>query len=69
MSIFWKGIFEMKKHTVREEDDTNRFLELYEHLSGQGQEMANIVLKIGSSKILTDQEFDILIKNLMRPRS
>lgn len=59
----------MKKHIVREEDDANRFLELYGRLSGQGQEMANIVLKIGSSNILTDHEFDILIKNLMHPRS
>ena len=66
MSKFWKGDFEMKKDPTREDETTESFLELYELLPRQAQKMAEIVLKIGSSNILTEQEFEYLIQNLMR---
>jgi hypothetical protein len=68
MSKFWKGDFEMKKGPVREDDSGKNFLELYGHLSGQGKEIAEILLKIGNSSILTEREFEILIWTLMGER-
>ena len=56
----------MKKDPTREDETTESFLELYELLPRQAQKMAEIVLKIGSSNILTEQEFEYLIQNLMR---
>lgn len=55
----------MKKDPGREDYSGERFLQLYEHLSGQGKEMAEIVLKIAGSNILTEREFEILIRKLM----
>ena len=56
----------MKKDPTGEDETTENFLELYELLPRQAQKMAEIVLKIGSSNILTEQEFEYLIQNLMR---
>ena len=58
----------MKKDPAREEKSAEEFWEIYEHLSGHGKEMAAIILKIGSSNILTEREFEILIKALMGKR-
>ena len=63
-----KGEFEMKKDPAGEEKSAEKFWEIYERLSGQGKEMATIMLKIGSSNILTEREFEILIKALMGKR-
>ena len=58
----------MKKDPAGEEKSAEKFWEIYERLSGQGKEMATIMLKIGSSNILTEREFEILIKALMGKR-
>ncbi|MCI8861845.1 MAG: hypothetical protein HFI20_05075 [Lachnospiraceae bacterium] len=58
----------MKKDPAGEEKSAEKFWEIYERLSGQGKEMAAIMLKIGSSNILTEREFEILIKALMGKR-
>lgn len=55
----------MKKEPGREDYSGERFLQLYEHLSRQGKEIAEIVLKIAGSNILTEREFEILIRRLM----